>query len=493
MSGRFLQSRSVPTLPVKGWRKRSIATLGLVLILAGAILAFPRLYQAYAGPAIHKASAGDWPTYMYNASRSGYNSAETIINRTSAGHLKFHWNSPTRGNVFSQPVVADGMVIWGSFDGYEHAVDLNGHLLWHQYLGAATSCVPYIPLGVVSSAAVASVPVNGTNTLVAFVGGGNDYLYALNALTGAVIWKTAIGNPATNTFIWDSPLVINNNVYIGSATTGESSGCKLIPGQFSELNASTGAIEYTYHTVPPGCVGGGIWSSPTYDPTEGSFFLTAGTQGTCSNDHISIGIVKLAASNLAYQDSWQIPLKQRLTNDADFATTPTLFTAKINGVQQNMVGATDKNGYFYAFYRASLSRGPVWSVKIASPGACPQCGTSSISSAVWDGTNLFVAGSATKTASGKTCGGTVQELNPANGHFNWQACLQKTVIGSLTEVPGVLALIEGGDGSNIILLNTATGATLGTLTGTFYGSPSISNGVLYAGSTNGGGLYAFGT
>ena len=389
--------------------------------------------------------------------------------------------------IFSQPVVANGLIYWGSFDGYEHATNLSGQQIWQQNLGIRTTCAPVSPLGVVSTAAVSTVTINGTATSVVFVGGGDDHLYALDASSGSIIWSTPIGNPSTNTFIWDSPFVFNNNVYIGSATTGESSGCKLIPGQFFELNASDGSIEHTYNSVPDGCVGGGIWSSPTFDASDGSIYFTAGTQGGCNNDHNSIGIVKLRASDLTYLSSWQIPLNQRLTNDADFAGTPTLFTATINGTLQKMVGAVDKNGFYYAFNRASLSSGPVWSKQIAGAGACPQCGQGSISSAVWDGSRIFVAGGIT-SINGATCGGSVQALNPATGNFLWQTCLPKTVMGAITEVPGVIALI---DGANLTLINTGSGAKLFNYSAHLYGTPSISNGVLYVGSTTNQ-LYAFG-
>lgn len=468
----------------KKWKGISLSISGLTLILAGVFIMLPRLQTALAA---HTGAGSDWSMYMHDVGRSGNNKAETIINRTSAPNLKVHWTYTGGGMIFSQPTVANGVIYWGSFDGFEHATNLNGQQIWQQNLGNRTTCAPVSPLGVVSTAAVSTVTINGTQTSVVFVGGGDDHLYALNASTGSVIWSTPIGNPSTNTFIWDSPFVFNNNVYIGSATTGESTGCKLVAGQFFELNASTGAVEHTYNSVPAGCVGGGIWSSPTFDASDGSIYFTAGTQGNCGNDHISIGIVKLRGSDLTYLSSWQIPLNQRLTNDADFAGTPTLFTATINGTLQKMVGAVDKNGFYYAFNRASLSSGPVWSKQIAGAGACPQCGQGSISSAVWDGSRLFVAGGIT-TINTVSCGGSVRALDPATGNFLWETCLPKTVMGAISEVPGVIALV---DGPNLTLLNTSSGAKLYNHSAHLYGSPSISNGVLYVGSTTNQ-LYAFG-
>ena len=473
-----------PWCIVPSRRTYALTMLGLALILASVVVSFPRSSQSKAAPA---GAGGDWPMYMRTSGRIGFNKAETIINRTSAPTLKVHWTIPSGGAIFSQPVVANGLVYWGSLDGYEHASDLNGNQLWQHYLGIAGSCAPFNPLGVVSTAAVATVPINGTNTSVVFVGGGDDHLYALDAATGAPYWSTPIGNPSTNTFIWDSPLVFNNTVFIGSATTGEAAGCKLVQGQFFELNASTGAIEYTFNPVPNGCTGAGIWGSPTFDGLSGSVYITTGNQSGSCKEPYAVGLVKLRGSNLAYQSSWQLPLDQRLVSDADFGTTPILFLATINGTTHRMVGAVHKNGFFYAFDRSALSNGPLWSKQIAIAGNCPECGQGSISPGVYDGSRLYVAGGTT-TINGVTCGGSVNALDPATGKVLWQTCLPKTVLGAITEVTGVIAVI---DGSHLTLLNTATGAKLFDDSAHFYGSPSISNGVLYAGTTTGQ-LYAFG-
>ena len=466
------------------WKRIALAVLGLALVLVCVTVAMSP--HPWAIRAASTSGAGDWSTYMYTIGRSGYNQAETIINQASAPNLKVHWSVKAGGAVFSQPVVANGIVYWGSFDGYEHATDLNGQQVWPpQYLGKITTCDPVSPnpLGVVSSAAV----VNG----VVYVGGGDHNLYALKATSGQVLWRTLLppGSAGTNTFIWDSPLVLNNNVYIGTATTGESVGCKVVPGQLFELNASNGSIEHTFNTVPAGCTGAGIWSSPVFDAFDGSIYFTTGTQGHCSEPN-AIGLVKLRATDLTLLSSWSIPLNQRLSRDSDFAGTPTLFTASIPGTSGHLVGAVDKNGIYYVFDRTSLSKGPIWQRQIATGGACPQCGQGSISSAVTDNNRIYVAGGITNSLpGGQTCKGSLQALNPADSNPVWQDCLPGTVIGAVTLVPGVVAVVDGGA---LTLVNATSGTTLFTSTAAhFYGSPSISNGVLYVGTKSG--LYSFWT
>ena len=177
--------------------------------------------------------------------------------------------------------------------------------------------------------------------------------------------------------------------------------------------------------------------------------------------------------------------------DSDFGSTPTLFQATIGGTLYQLVGAVNKNGTFYAFDRTNISNGPVWSAQIAVGGDCPECGGGSISPAAWDGTTLYVAGGNT-TMNGASCRGSLRALNPVDGSFLWQDCLVKTVLGAVTGVPGVVAIVEG---SKLVLVDATSGATLfisqGSTPARFYGSPSVSNGVLYVGGRDSY-LYAFG-
>src|SRR5205807_373687 len=117
--------------------------------------------------------------------------------------------------------------------------------------------------------------------------------------------------------------------------------------------------------------------------------------------------------NLAYIDSWEVPVSQQ-TADSDFGATPTLFTATVGGKTTYMVGAVNKNGRYYALDRTNLAAGPLWTAPIST-------GQVNISSSAWDGTSLYVAGQKT-VIGGVNCLSSVRALNPATGSFTWQAC-----------------------------------------------------------------------
>lgn len=447
------------------------------------------------------ATPGSWPTYGFNNARTGFNASETIINPTSAPNLKLKWTATTSGcsgspggptAISTQPVGVPSlqMIFWGSWDGCEHATNLNGQQVWATFIGQTSSpqCAFPSTLGVASTATVTIVTVGGKSTPVLLVGGGDVNFYALNALTGAIIWKTQLGT-ATGSFLWSSPAVYQGSVYEGLSSQLD---CPLVQGQFFQMNAATGAIQNTFNVVPNGCTGGSIWGSPTLDQAVGTLYFATGNPGKCAQPEPStVALVELSLSNLAFIGSWQVPKAQQIA-DSDFGDTPTLFQATIGGQLQSLVGVMNKNGQYYTFIRGSLSQGPVWQATISSkPGGAPD-----VSPSAWDGSTLYVGGG-DPTIGGTSCNGkgsSLQALNPANGAFLWQDCLQVNccVWGSVTEVPGV---VVAGAFNALKVVATATGKTLFTYFdtsshGVFYGAASIWNGVLYIGDSNGN-LYAF--
>src|SRR6266536_3474357 len=249
------------------------------------------------------AATGDWPTYLSNNGRSGYNSSETIINPTTAPNLKLHWTHTAAGAISTQPVEANNLIYWGSWDaGNEHATDLNNNHVWTNQLGTTTdtNCNP-VSVGVARTSTVATI--NGRSML--FVGGGNAHFYALDALTGKIIWNTSLGSS---------------------------------PSHF-------------------------IWSSPTIDAAAGTIYTSTGNPGTCStSEHYTIALVELSASDLSFKQVWQVPTSEQIS-DGDFGATPTLFTTSTG---TPMVGLENKNGKFYAFKRDAIGSGPVWSSKLAT-------------------------------------------------------------------------------------------------------------------------------
>ncbi len=401
----------------------------------------------------------------------GYNANETIINPSTAPNLKLHWKRK------------------GSWDGNEHASKVNGTAIWTTNLGITPGkCFPP-QAGVAGTATITSAVINGTTTSVLLVAGANSMFYALNAVNGSIIWQMQLST-STDEYIWGSPVVYNGSVYIGTSSYGD---CPLVAGQLFQMDITTGAIQHTFDVVPQGCLGGGIWGTPTIDTATGELYLVTGNKGQCStSEPYTFAIIELRASDLSVTGSWQVPAAQ-LKGDSDFGNTPTLFQARIGGTLQNLVGASNKNGKYYAFMRGNVSSGPIWTAQIGITGSCPQCGYGSISASAWDGTNLYVAGGKT-TINGISCTGSLRALDPATGNFIWQTCLtQGPVLGAVTVIPGIAVVTQG---NTVSLIATDSGQVITSLLDTttfsrYFASVTISNGMLYAGNMNGK-LFAYG-
>ncbi len=447
---------------------------------AGVLICF--LLLAACGPSVGsykeqrtpKLVSNDWTGYLRGGDHSGINKNEANINPNTAPQLKLHWVAPADNRIFSQPVVSNGLIYWGSGDGLEHATDLSGKQVWTARLGTST-------------ATVTSIKIGGKLTPVVFVGGGDAHFYALNALTGTVIWRTSLGNSSAF-FLWASPVVFKGSVYEGVSSLAD---CPLVQGKFVQMDAATGAIIHTFNTVPQGCLGGSVWGSATLDADNDAIYFATGNGGQCSKpEPYAVALVKLDASDLTYIDSWQVPPSNQIP-DSDFGSTPTLFKATIGGVTKQLVGVANKNTKYYAFDRDVIGHGPVWSVSIACYCAS---GGNTVAPSAWDGTNLYIASPGTNIGK-NTCNGGLRAVNPANGAFIWEHCLGGgPVYGAVTLAPGIALVSQG---HYFLVVSTADGGTLFRYfneTEQFFGPASISNGVIYVGSyaADAGRLFAFG-
>src|SRR6266536_3021236 len=150
------------------WMKRWIYLWVILGMLALILTAFiPTMLKA-------RAASGDWTTYMADNGRSGYNPNETVINPSTAPLLKLKWTHTTAGTISTQPVEANSLIYWGSWDaGNEHATSLSNAHVWTNQLGTTTdtSCNP----ASVGVASISTVPPTNARSML-FAAGWNANL-----------------------------------------------------------------------------------------------------------------------------------------------------------------------------------------------------------------------------------------------------------------------------------------------------------------------------
>ena len=409
------------------------------------------------------AQNSDWAAYLLDLQHSSHNELATAITPANAFTLVEDWSfidpGPTMegqpgAGLFASPTVVNSVVYIGSNTGMFYALnETTGAVLWQMLLGYTTAISCNRGHGVTSTAAVATDPVSGTLTV--YVGGGDGYLYALNAATGDIVFRQFVVDVGTTTnegFIYGSPTILNGRIYLGFSSQCDN---PLVRSAIKSFDQHTGTLLKTFWTGGPGTTGAGVWSSAASDGR--SVWITTGN-GTAAH---SFAIIKLNG-NLRFQTEWVNPAG---TGDLDWGSSPTLFEAKLNNVRTQLVGANGKDGFFHALDASHLENGPVWSFQVGttadfSIGAC-------LAAPVWNSTTrrLFV-GSNQTTIQTEVFSGSMRCFNPANGSVIWETGLTGgPVMGSPTlNGAGVLAAgtynISDVTLNTVYLLNAANGNIL---------------------------------
>jgi outer membrane protein assembly factor BamB len=167
-------------------------------------------------------------------------SADGNLYAVEAAGGKLRWKFDAHGRVSSSPAVVDGVVYVVSLDGNLYAVDAaTGKQCWafategeHRFtrpgnLGAfpPTEVVPDPWDFFLSSPTVVGGAV--------YFGSGDGHVYAVDAKTGALVWKFKTGD-----VVHGSPAVSGGIVYVGSWDT-----------YFYALDAATGALKWKFKTL----------------------------------------------------------------------------------------------------------------------------------------------------------------------------------------------------------------------------------------------------
>jgi polyvinyl alcohol dehydrogenase (cytochrome) len=417
---------------------------------------------------------------------SSYNAADTTVTPGNASALVSKWtwkgDAATQSGQpgpaqYASPTVADGSIYLGSDNGYFYQLDASTGAVQHKvFIGYQPKLTCPSARGFVSTATVAVDPSDGKDTV--YVGAPNGYLYAFDAATLAQKWRSAIDIPSRTVndyFQWSSPTVANGKIYIGSASQCD---IPLTRGAVVAYNQGTGAQIARHFTVPPGVLGGGVWSSVAVGP-DGSVYATTGTQPKkTGNRYESVSILRLDGTTLATLGKFTVPNSQ-LGRDGDFGASPTVFGS--------MVGACNKNGIFYALDRLTMQL--KWEVRIGATSSYG--GVQCSAAAIWDGSDLYIAGDPTRI-NGVTYAGSMRKLDPNTGAFLWQTGLPNSVIGSPTRngggVIGVGTYDKQATPNAQYLIDKSNGAILRTLTtgGTNFGQVVFANATVYGTNVNKG-------
>jgi len=389
------------------------------------------LFLAAAASAQPVRQHSEWRKYCSDLSNTGVAESGGLISRETAGLLHLLWSRSLTGPIASSPTIAKDVLYIGDWSGYEYAFDSGtGAMRAAADLGTTTTaaCVPDV-IGITSAANV----VGDT----AYLAGGDDSFYALDATTLEVKWKRSLGDNSTKGgyYGWCSPTVLEERVLQGVASNCDN---PFVPGRLVSLDAATGEkTDETFFIEPVGndrrILGAGVWTSPAVDLENRKIFVTIGSSDDNEAGYTN-SIARLSLDTLKIEEGWKV---DTTIIDPDWGSSPTLFT---DSRGRKLVGAGQKDGQYYAFLRDDISSGPVWRTPLAFGGPCPTCGEGILSTAAFDGQRLYVG-------SGQPFGlndhGAISALDPTSGAVIWQVPVDSTVIAPVSYTNGVVFTTAG--------------------------------------------------
>ena len=377
---------------------------------------------------------------------------------------------PTNG-MFSSPTVYLHRIYVGSYTGVFYALDeATGTVLWKRFIGFAPLRTCRQPLGVVSTAAVRSVPNSdgSGSTPVVYVAGPDGYLYALDGVTGAVRWRNLIAQPSSTVndyFNWSSPTIVGDRVYVSFSSTCDR---PLVRGSLAVFDRiQLGARLATFYSVPAGSLGGGVWTSAA--ATSAAVFITTGNtcesgsppESGCTSTNQggdSYSLVRLNPTSLARVAAWKVPVASCMWP----ATLTGVLTRCLRGDRQRD--------------RTPWSARATRTVPLRIPGGQPERAVVEapdryrrgrgwqglIAAAIFDGSRLFLAGNAT-TIGGVAYQGSVRRVDPATGNVVWARGLPANVYGTPAANGARVLAVPTSQGAGTYLLDADTGAVLATI------------------------------
>jgi outer membrane protein assembly factor BamB len=325
-----------------------------------------------------KVCSNEWPAFRHSSLRDGQQPFDSLLtDPEKVKTLKVKWVfSPSPRQPFrASPIVHHDRVYIGNANGRLYALDVkNGSQALWQYPkeGDPALLSKYADLprhnpsseGLAASATIATVQGQPAVIFAApdqsiGQGHGSGRLFALNAETGDVIWKSGeiavlngLKQDSTKELHenigYSSPLVLDNRIFVGIANHADS---PIQNGRVVAVDTNTGDTVKSFSFKSTSTRGGGIWSSLAGGLDKDAIYVTTGnartwhgggTQPQPRIDH-SLSLLRLNANTGAID--WKLkPVPFSFDHDPDWASGPTLLTARCG----NTVASTQKDGWSYA-------------------------------------------------------------------------------------------------------------------------------------------------
>ena len=288
--------------------------------------------------------------------------------------LKWAFAFPGVNRAFAQPTVVGGRVFVGSAGTAVYSLNASSGCQYWAFK-------PDAPV----RTAITIGPGAEQGKWLAYFGDQRANAYAVDALTGVLVWKRSVESFPGAT-ITAAPTLAEGTIYVATSSAEEVLGanakyeCCRFRGSLSALNAATGDVRWKSYTIPEepkpvrknsqgvqlwGPSGAGVWSAPAVDLKRGVVYITTGDAysdpaGSTSDAFMAFDVktgkllwTKQMTANDAFNVACGLPEALRVNcpeakgPDHDFGSSPMLVDlpngrrALIAGQKSGVVHAID--------------------------------------------------------------------------------------------------------------------------------------------------------
>lgn len=346
-----------------------------------------RVSNPLAGPLWNGWGVNTSNTRLQDGAMAGFTAAQVP-------RLKLKWAFGFPGDVGAdaQPTIAGGRVFVGSQSGNVYS------------LSAATGCIHWFfqaAAPVRAAVSIGRIDTRSGRRYAAFIGDRAANVYAVDVADGKLLWKTRVDNfPIAR--VTGSPVFHNGRLYVGVASGEETAGapadyeCCRFRGSLVALNASTGAQVWKTYTITEdaqptkknkigtamwGPSGAPIWTSPAVDERRNALYVTTGDNYSDPPTKTSDAFMALDlrsgkilwSRQMTAADAWNTACRlpdptncpQSNGPDFDFASPPILVTlpngrrALVAGQKSGVVHALDPDRDGEVLWQVRVGKGGI--------------------------------------------------------------------------------------------------------------------------------------
>ena len=439
------------------------------------------------GPMANAATSPGWNGWGNGVANTRFANSGGI-SAADLPRLKLKWAFGYSGvsAARAQPTIAGGRLFVASENGEVHALDPKTGCTHWTFKAAA---------GVRTGLSVGPYKTASASGQAVYFGDTRATAYAVDAQTGAMLWTRKVDDHPSAA-LTGSPTVYGGRLYVpvqGLNEEGQGGRggyqCCTFRGSLVALDANTGAVVWKTYTVDEakprakdaqgvqmwGPAGGGIWSAPTIDAKRGAVYVATGNGYADPPQPMTDAVVAMDlqtgrvrwVQQMTAADQWTLGCQaQNPTNpacpatlgpDYDFSASPAIAT--VNG--RELLVLPQKSGVAFAL-DPDKQGAIVWQRRIGQgSGLGGQWGGAVDERQAYFG----VADLLTQNPGG------MRAVNLATGEMAWSVPPQKPLCGegrtcraaqgaAVTVIPG--AVLSGSLDGGMRAYSTATGEILWT-------------------------------